>query len=342
MKRVTQKDVAYQAKVSQTAVSLAFRSDPSLPKATRRRILAIAEELGYRPDPTLSSLVAYRESNRPVHYRATLAWIQTLADQNRGVDHRSYFEGAIARAEMLGFQIEVFPMNPRGMSGRRLSEILAARNIRGVLVGPVPESYGRLSLAWENLSAVAFGFTLQSPALHLVSNHHYRSMLLMVRKLHSLGYRRIGLAIPGLHDKRIDHGYSAAFMVGQLRVPETSRIPLLVPDQLDREEFVRWHQEFRPDALVTVGYSLVNRWLEEMNVRIPEDLGVAHISPRPEGRQFAAVVENSHLIGQIAVDHLSGLLQRNERGIPEYPQRILIESKWVPGDTVRTLPGADA
>jgi DNA-binding LacI/PurR family transcriptional regulator len=327
--------VAYHAKVSQTAVSLAFRNDPSLPPATRRRILAKAEELGYRPDPVLSSLVAYRQSNRPTHYLATLAWIETLAKEKRGSDHSAYLLGARERAEELGFQIEIFEINNSSMPAQRISRIMAPRNMRGALIAPLPTSHGPLRLDWDNLSAVAIGYTLQAPLIHLVANHHYRSMLMMVEKLRALGYSRIGLAIPGVHDKRLDHSYSAAFLVAQRDVPAVDRIPCHVPEQLEFGGFVKWFQKHRLDALITVGYGQVNQWLDDLKVRIPDDLGVAHISPRPGGRNFAAIVENSRLIGRIAIDFLAGLLQRNECGIPEFPKRTLIESKWVEGDTLR-------
>ncbi|MEV6211182.1 LacI family DNA-binding transcriptional regulator [Kitasatospora sp. NPDC051914] len=44
-------DVAAAAGVSRTAVSFAFNSPDQLSRATRARILAVAEELGYRPSP---------------------------------------------------------------------------------------------------------------------------------------------------------------------------------------------------------------------------------------------------------------------------------------------------
>ena len=43
-----------------TTVSLALRNHPRLPQDTRERIQKMAERLGYRPDPFLQALVAYR------------------------------------------------------------------------------------------------------------------------------------------------------------------------------------------------------------------------------------------------------------------------------------------
>jgi len=36
---------------SRSSVSLALRGDPRLPEATREKILRVARELGYRPNP---------------------------------------------------------------------------------------------------------------------------------------------------------------------------------------------------------------------------------------------------------------------------------------------------
>ena len=38
-------------------------------------IEAAARTLGYRPDPMLSSLAAYRQAKKPAEIHATVAWI---------------------------------------------------------------------------------------------------------------------------------------------------------------------------------------------------------------------------------------------------------------------------
>src|SRR3989337_1779706 len=53
-------DVARRAGVSKTAVSFAFNQPEHLNTATRDRILAAADELGYRPSPIARRLTARR------------------------------------------------------------------------------------------------------------------------------------------------------------------------------------------------------------------------------------------------------------------------------------------
>jgi DNA-binding LacI/PurR family transcriptional regulator len=59
-RRVTIADVAERAGVSKTAVSFAFNSPERLNTATAKRILGIASELGYRPDPVARMLTQRR------------------------------------------------------------------------------------------------------------------------------------------------------------------------------------------------------------------------------------------------------------------------------------------
>lgn len=66
-KRPTLHDVAARAGVSKSLVSLALRDSPKVSAASRAAILAAAEELGYRPNRTASSLVQQRTHSIGVH-----------------------------------------------------------------------------------------------------------------------------------------------------------------------------------------------------------------------------------------------------------------------------------
>lgn len=62
-RRVTMQDVAEKAKVSKTAVSLAFNDNSRLSEATLKHILAAAAELGYSQDPAARMLRTRRTNS---------------------------------------------------------------------------------------------------------------------------------------------------------------------------------------------------------------------------------------------------------------------------------------
>ena len=66
-RRPTLHDVAARAGVSKSLVSLALQGSPKVSEASRSAILAAADELGYRPNRTASSLVRQRTHTIGVH-----------------------------------------------------------------------------------------------------------------------------------------------------------------------------------------------------------------------------------------------------------------------------------
>jgi len=53
------------------------------------------------------------------------------------------------------------------------------------------------------------------------------------------------------------------------------------------------------------------------------------------------VDQNSYETGGVAMRTLAGLIHQNERGIPQYCRRILVEGRWIDGASLppaRTAP----
>ena len=67
IRRVTLSDIAKEAKVHVTTVSLALRDHPRIPAETKQRIKDLAKKMGYAPDPILSAwLPTGSAANLPV------------------------------------------------------------------------------------------------------------------------------------------------------------------------------------------------------------------------------------------------------------------------------------
>lgn len=94
-------DVANAAGVARSTVSLALRNDRSIPPATRSRIFAAAEKLGYKTNPLVSALMAPLHARRNQQRHTVLAYVTTDREFAPWRSYRMYIEmhdGALRRA----------------------------------------------------------------------------------------------------------------------------------------------------------------------------------------------------------------------------------------------------
>ena len=359
--RITQQDIATRAGVHVTTVSLALRNHPSLPPVTRDKIQHLANEMGYRPDPALSALMAYRRGTKVNRHNAasraakgygTVAWVTNYPTRDSwsagsGTCFAIYRESAAERLARHGYQLEDFWLREPGLTAKRASKILFSRGIRGLLICPLPTDRGHLSLDWDKFSAVSFGYSIVRPKLHLFTAAHYRAVIATMRELRSLGYRRIGLVISSGMDERMDRLWSSAYRSQMAIVPQSQSIPVLTYEDdhpryresyylEGRKLFNTWFQRHRPEVVISTSHFLP-QWADQLGYRIPDDLGVVNpiLQEKPEARGISGIVEATRQIGHAAAEFLVAMMQRGEYGIPECPQQILIEGKWFQGKTVK-------
>jgi LacI family transcriptional regulator len=354
-RRVTITDVAKRAGVHYTTVSMALRNHPRLPVATRARLRALAEEMGYRPDPVLQALMDYRGQRKPHRPVATLAYV-TNGDTRWGWKqtwtHSESFAGAARRAFDLGYQLEHFWLGEPGLTHHRLSDVLHSRGIAGVIIASHSHELDTpLQFDWSKFSAVKIGFFPQEPMLHNVSYDQFSAIRLAMRRVKAAGYSRIGFALPPLWDLNSDLAWSSGFLAEQRTVPLTDQLPSFIfPDELpnganipfdqlaSRGAFETWLGRFRPDALISTE-AFVKPHLDAMGISIPRDLGFADILVQRSDGKLAGVRQNCQRVGEVAVEILARHLQQHAFGVPEFPTTTLVESTWLDGES---LPQAQA
>lgn len=334
-KRPTQKDIATMAGVHTSTVCLALKNHPTIPEATCRRIQAIAAQLGYHPDPMLSALAAYRTALRPAAFHGQLAWLSfsnSRFNWRKVSVYSAYMQGAAQQAQRHGYSLEDYNLGERGMTPARLAGIMRARGVRGILVCPMPEAHMDLKFPWEGFSTVAIGHTVEKPALNLVAANYHQSMRLIFRNLLRLGYRRIGLALPGDLHVRVGEHYLAAYLVEQRAVPAAQRLAPYLEMPPSKVGFARWFKRARPDALITTNYIFPD-YLRELRVEVPGELAVAVVFKRLIGDNFAGIDQKVRRTGEVAVDVLVSMIQRSETGVPADPLQTLVEGHWYAGET---------
>lgn len=337
VRRVTLRDIATAVGVTPMTVSRALRNQARISEAMRAQIQAKAVEMGYHPDPALTALVHYRHSRMETPIRAAMAWINRWPDPaqlRRFREFDFYWKGAEAAAERLGFHLEEFVYNDE-MTPARLAQILYARNIRGILMppGPLPEELLH-EFPWSQFSVVAVSRPFDSFPVHAVTSDQTSNAILAIRKMLERGYKRIGYFGEGW----IGRGFCPGFLwLQRLEIPEELQVPPFLYKKEDHDSLQpalnRWLREHKPDAILTDDPSLPSL-IAKAGLRVPADIALAAVTVL-DCPIDAGIYQNPEEIGRVAVLMLQSLINDNDRGIPRVSRQILIQGKWVDGQTLR-------
>jgi DNA-binding LacI/PurR family transcriptional regulator len=335
--RVSMQDVAVLTGLSRSAVSLALLGHPSIPDHTRERVHAAARRLGYRKHPLVAALMSSRRMHKPITaIHASLAFMTSDVPPDswqQGVLLRAIHAAAVRRATDLGFSLMEFSAGDPDMRPERLSALLKARGIHGILVAPLPGEQTRLRFDTTNFAAVGLGMSVKEPAIDRVADDHFYETKLAFDQCLALGYRRIGLALPANVSRRLEHRWWSGFLVGQQQVAQSMRIPTLMPET--REEIApqlnAWIARHRVDVVV-----FSNR-LEERMACAPSHVGLVSLSVRDASGRVAGIRQCEHGVGEKAIDLLVAKLNRWENGGSELPTLHLVRGTWSEG---LSAPGA--
>jgi DNA-binding LacI/PurR family transcriptional regulator len=337
--RVSLRDVAAMVGVSHVTVSLALRDDPRISAERRAEIRAAAERLGYRPDPMLSSLSAYRHGRRPVEIRSTIAWLNQWPDPRqlrRLQEFDAYWRGAHEYAAPLGYRLEEFVMDPT-LTPARLQQILLARSVRGILIPPHATGFSLPGFDWEQFSIVRFGASVKEPRAHIVTSDQKNCAVMAYERMWARGYRRIAYVSAPRFDVNTGGNFRAGFLSAQeIHVPLRQHFAPVLLSEDGTETDVRLLKavlrKARIDGVLT-SLPMLPELLQRAGYAVPNAVGAATLSLL-DGHFDAGVDQNSYEIGRVAMATLAGLIQQNERGIPRYCRRILVEGRWVDGSSL--------
>lgn len=334
------KHVAGAAGVSVTTVSLALRRDPSIPAATRERIIAIAERLGYRRNPLVSALMAGLRGWHPRRQDAqVIAYVESFpadAPAPQLASLARFHRGAVSGAERHGYRLEVFQFGEKGLTEAQLERVLGSRGIHGLVFAPFPLTGSELTRRWENHALAAVGFSLASPRLHRAVNHQLHAIRLAIGELLACGYRRIGLAVTRHEDTRAERHWLSSVLLAQHEHVGTDRsFPLLYDESIERRALFAWLQHHRPEVVISTE-TAVQSMLQWAAKRGVGPVGFVHMHLTSESAGCTGIDQNNERVGAAAVDLVVEQLHANSYGVPEIPKTVLIEGCWVPGTTARS------
>jgi DNA-binding LacI/PurR family transcriptional regulator len=338
--KITLRSIARSLGISHVTVSRALHDNPRISLKRRRQIQAEAARLGYSPNPSATALGHQRQYAPRPSVSGEIAWINCWPDPKRLRSFREfdlYWRGAYKVAEQCGYRLEEFSCNQQ-MPLARLEKIFLTRNIRGILVPPVPASTEEwIRVNWDPFCVIRFGYTLTKPDAHIVTSDQLSNSLIAFEHIRRLGYARIGF----VSGAKITTHFKAGFLMKQLDVPPSERVPLLLlpehsPHLLDTRLFLPWLREHRPDAILT-DLAQMRTMLAENGYSVPKDIGLATLSVL-DGEADAGIYQNSEEIGKAAMELLISLLNHHHYGTPPITRELLVKGRWVDGSTLPPRP----
>lgn len=337
---VTQKDVARETGLSQTAVSLALRNSPEVSRATIRRVRAAAKRIGYQPDPLISALMAQRHRGVKHAFRAKIAFLSAFPRRDEWKESAyaaGCFEGARRAASERGYLCEAVWLREPGLSAARLSSILWTQHFQGLLFAPLPVDFPALEFEWAKFAVLSLDYSISRPVLSRVVDDHAFGIERVLHEIGRRGYRRPGLVLRASQDVRTHHSRLGVFLVQRRLRPEWQEVsPLILPeDRWDDGCFVSWLKAERPDVILTEENN-VPESVRALGVRVPQDVGIAFFHKEQPRPALSGLRIDSGAVGTTAVTILTRMIETNERGAAAVPTTTLVQAfTWNDGRTLR-------
>ena len=335
--------IAKTTRLSLATVSLALRDSDKISDATKRRVREAAERLGYRPSAKVAEVMSHVRLSRDPRNEGCLALISfydSARPWEKSLHLARIHDGMRSRAAALGYRIDPIWLRAPGMTPRRFRAILDARGIQGLLCLGSPNIDEVFPPEFDHYAIVTQGWSISTP-LHRVINHAFNDTWRLLDKLHSLGYRRPGLAIGDYEEVRGAHANVSAYLGWCECMREDScGVPVLRLKGMEEAPFMNWLVQQRPDVVVLVHIhdvvSECRQILRRQGIRLPDDLGLAVLSQNLEGTGLAGLQENQRLIGAWAVELAVARIMNRDLGIPAMPRIELVDSVWVNGTSLRS------
>lgn len=335
-RRVTLKTIAHETGLSVQAVSMALRNHKDIAAATRERVRAKADELGYRPDPALRALADYRARGSQVSSRwDTIALLHnwsTATGSRETQFHRDWKRYLDTAAKAQGLKLSLHWVGPEGDRTERVLRQLRNRGITGVLIAPpsLTASEPQPIVVGPEFQVVTFGPDHLYHTHHSVQADYYGNLRLAWTFLREQGHRRIGLVYRKLHDWRTGHAWRAAYHIEKelAGFPPEELPPLaLAPESEERDEsrYVAWCRQHRFDAVISSSAYAAD-WTARM--RTPPALALFNVQ---EHGGLQGIDLNLPQMAETALELLLLEMQRSLVDRTGLPFRVHIPGRWVAG-----------
>ena len=322
MIRPTITDVAREAQVSTTAVSLYLHNKPGLSQATRERIARAVDKLDYVPrgqrKGNASDLIGLLVENLPLPLFSDIFYAEMV-------------QGLESQARQLGYHTVLTVVDPQHNDG--VPPLVAERQVAGLVAvggGDITDEF-IASIADTRVPLVLVDNYLLDGVADCVLPDNEMGAYSATRHLIERGHRRIAIIMgPAKYKPLIDRqqGYLRAMMEAGLGPDPELMQPSLskgVPNKGYREMYALLARQQRPTAVFCVSDRTAFGALtaiKEVGLRVPEDVALVGFDDVRESEHTNPPLTTVHVpkreMGIVAAQRLADLINRPQAGVPPF------------------------
>lgn len=335
----TMRDVARQAGVSVATVSYVINNTKTVSPATRSRIVAAMDELGYRRNAIGLALARRRTQ--------ILALLYPTLHQDLGPAGLRFFLSAADAADERGYRLVFWPSSA---GSSVVEEVATSGLVDGAILMQVQLDDERVRrLATTDLPFILIGRTREVGSYPYVDVDFAFSIRAAVEQLHDLGHRRIAYLDGRSDQDPADLGHlerARAAFESSTRKHAIEGTALSYPRTIRagaEAATVLLAAKDRPTAVI-----LLNEWaahgmvsaFKTHGLAVPDDVSMLLIGTPPQMSELSdptltAYASPADDVGRLAANSLIDRLE----GTAELPrQQALIPCHYIPGESIGPAP----
>lgn len=320
-------DVAKAAGVSRPLVSIVMRDAPGASDETRKRVLKIAEEMGYVPDERARKL------------RQNSSHLIGIAFELQQPFHGDVVEQIYQAAAERGYDVALSAVAPSRDEPTAVESLIRERCDALIVLGTRSHADDLRHIA-DRVPVVSVARRLKAPFLGIVRGDDRAGMKMAVEHLAALGHRRIahidGADAPGSADRR------ASYRKTMQRLELGDHIDV-ISGGLTEEDGARGMAELLtrpvpPTAVIAFNDRCATGALDlaaRTGIRVPQDLSLMGYDDSRLARiphvQMTTVSQDARELAREAVE----LAIEQIQGRP--PREIVVQPRLVPRQTTQRL-----
>lgn len=328
MGEITITELARALGLGKSTVQRVLSGTGKVSEETRKRVLKVADEMGYARNLYFAALASQRKRGNRVkpliHY--VNRNLPREHPESIGVREANYLE---AYAKKMGMELRL--VDPAvEKHPRHLPKMLWHQGTAGIMLGNCGAAFVEGLRALEDVPVLNLMTTNELP-YHRVGFDVAKAVQLCWRRLREMGYRRIGCAVMRHNPENSDdrQRYGAALVAVAEEGNLKARIPPLFEYMPGEDAYRGWLRLYLPEAVI--GFSTGGYWgcREVLGEGVP--YVALHTGTREESQFVPGAKQQLAVHAENAIRLIDSMIRHADCGVPAHRYSLLIDPVWFDG-----------